>query len=46
MLRRWDRKAYDFGLLLGFLDLILESMDLESVIKGRRGREREEVGSP
>jgi hypothetical protein len=40
MLRRWDRKAYDFGLLMGILDLILGSMDLESIIKERRGRGR------
>jgi hypothetical protein len=35
MLRRWDRKAYDFGLLMGILEMILGSMDLESVIKGK-----------
>jgi hypothetical protein len=40
-LRRWDGKAYDFGLLMGILDLILGSMDLESVIE-----EEEEEGSP
>jgi thiamine transporter ThiT len=33
MLRRWDRKAYDFGLLMGILEMILGSMELESVIK-------------
>jgi len=38
MLRRWDRKAYDFGLLMGILEMILGSMDLESIIKERRGR--------
>ena len=40
MLRRWDRKAYDFGLLMGILEMILGSMDLESVIEERRGRGR------
>jgi len=40
MLRRWDRKAYDFGLLMGILEMILGSMDLESVIKERWGSGR------
>jgi len=40
MLRRWDGKAYDFGLLMDILEMILGSMDLESVIKERRGSGR------
>jgi hypothetical protein len=46
MLRRWDRKAYDFGLLMGILEMILGSMDLESVIKERHGSGRRRGRKP
>lgn len=36
MLRRWDCRVYDFDLLMGVLDLILESLDLGEA--GGRGR--------
>jgi hypothetical protein len=40
MLRRWHRRAYDIGLLLGILDLVLESLALESKVKGMGGKPR------
>jgi hypothetical protein len=38
MLRRWNGRAYEAGLLISILDLILESMDCVSKIKERGGR--------
>jgi hypothetical protein len=37
MLRRWHRRAYDIGLLLGISDLVLESLSFRSGIG--RGQE-------
>jgi len=38
VLRRWDGRVYDNGLVMGILDLVLESMELESRIKGKKDR--------
>jgi len=38
MLRRWDCRAYDIGLLMDILDIVLESVDPWSRFKGRGRR--------
>ena len=36
MLRRWDVRVYDVGLLMAVLDYVLDLMDLDSEFRGKR----------
>jgi hypothetical protein len=36
MLKRWDVRVYDVGFLMAALDYVLDFMDLDSKIDGRR----------
>ena len=40
MLKRWDSKVYDVKLLLGTLEIVLQSMNIEEKIgeRNKRGR--------
>ena len=40
MLKRWDSKVYDVKLLLGTLEIVLQSMNIEEKIRERNKRGR------
>ena len=46
MLKRWDSKVYDVKLLLGTLEIVLQSMNIEEKIKERNKRGRSPKRQP